>query len=87
VTLLLAAMAASAPWAGGCATRVGYYDRDHHVYHYWNENEDRAYRSYLAERHEDYREFSRLADDEQRSYWQWRHDHADAGHDQPNFGG
>src|SRR5579864_1488406 len=37
-----------------------YYDRSGKDYHTWNNNEDRAYRSYLQEQHQDYREFNRV---------------------------
>jgi hypothetical protein len=58
---------------------VGFYDPDYHVNHYWNDHEDVVYRGYLAQRHEDYREFSKLKPEEQRTYWQWRHSHSDPG--------
>ena len=69
-----------APLAGaGCHSRVQVYDADHRDYHQWDDHEDRAYRSYLAERHEEYREFSQRSQEEQRDYWNWRHNHPDAG--------
>src|SRR5579859_5163915 len=37
-----------------------YYDREHHDYHVWNDHEDRAYRVYLGERHQEYREWHRV---------------------------
>src|SRR6266436_5956229 len=36
------------------------YDRDHHDYHDWDDREDGVYRLWLEERHEAYREYSRL---------------------------
>lgn len=54
-----------------------YYDRDGHDYHTWNNQEDRAYRVYLAEQHREYREFGKTKAVEQREYFKWRHDHPD----------
>jgi len=54
-----------------------YYDRDHHDYHTYNSQEDRAYRVYLTEQHRDYREFKRNNHSEQQRYFRWRHDHPD----------
>ena len=69
-TALLAPLAAS-----GCAARVRYYDEYHSDYHHWDDHEDRTYRVWLRERHYEWREFNRLNRDEQRDYWNWRHDH------------
>jgi len=78
-TILLAA-ATLAPLAlSGCAARVRVYDEYHSDYHYWNDREDRAYRMWLAERHYEYREYARLSKDQQREYWNWRHNHPDTG--------
>jgi hypothetical protein len=54
-----------------------YYDRDGHDYHQWNGQEDRAYRAYLGEQHQDYREFRRVKPVHQREYFKWRHEHPD----------
>ena len=54
-----------------------YYDTDRRDYHEWNTNEDRHYRDYLSERRRKYRDFSRLSKQDQRAYWQWRHEHGD----------
>lgn len=62
-----------------CAARVRVYDEYHADDHYWNDREDRAYRMWLAERHYEYREYVRLNKEEQREYWNWRHNHPDAG--------
>jgi hypothetical protein len=59
----------------GCAGRVRYYDDYHHDYHTWDHHEEVIYRSYWGERHEPYRDFSKLSPDEQRAYWKWYHDH------------
>lgn len=56
---------------------VRIYDPIHKDYHHWDDREDRAYRSWFVERHENYRDYKRLKKDQQRTYWQWRHDHPD----------
>ena len=57
----------------GCAGRVRVYDEYHSDWHRWDHNEDREYRRYLSERHEGYRNYSKLDRDEQKNYWDWRH--------------
>lgn len=54
------------------------YDRSHKDYHNWDDNEDRFYRQYLGEKHEDYREYSKLNHNQQTAYWNWRHSHPDS---------
>jgi hypothetical protein len=73
--LVLAASVFVSVGSAGCATRVTYYDEEHHDYHRWNNGEVVVYRSYWTGRHEPYREYSTLNKDEQRDYWRWRHDH------------
>jgi hypothetical protein len=55
-----------------------YWDAQHHKWHEWNEHEERAYKMWLHERHEHYREWKRLNREEQRAYWNWRYNHPDA---------
>jgi hypothetical protein len=57
-------------------TRV--YDRSHKDYHNWDDNEDRNYRAYLGEQHQDYRGYSKMNRGEQNKYWNWRHSHPDS---------
>lgn len=54
-----------------------YYDRDGKDYHTWNSQEDRAYRVYLGEQHQDYREFRKVKPAQQQVYFKWRHEHPD----------
>jgi hypothetical protein len=61
----------------GCAGRVRVYDGYHSDWHTWDRNEDVEYRSYWSERHEPYRDFNKLNNDEQKGYWKWRHNHSD----------
>lgn len=73
---LVLACAMLAPLMGaGCAARVRYYDEYHSDYHRWDDGEIRAYRVWVGERHSDYREYNQLSKDEQRDYWNWRHEH------------
>ena len=74
----LAASLALSVGSFGCASRVRVYDEYHSDYHYWDRNEQFAYRNYWNERHEPYRDYNKLNKDEQRNYWNWRHDHPDA---------
>jgi hypothetical protein len=62
----------------GCAGRVRVYDEYHSDYHQWDRHEDGAYRRYLGERHEQYRDYNKLDKDHQKDYWNWRHDHPDS---------
>ena len=55
-----------------------YYHRDAKDYHTWNDQEDRAYRSYLTEQHREYREFHRVRPAQQNEYFRWRHTHPDS---------
>ena len=55
-----------------------YYDRDARDYHVWNNQEDRAYRFYLQDQHQGYREWRTVKGPEQREYFRWRHSHPDS---------
>jgi hypothetical protein len=61
----------------GCAAHVRVYDEYHSDYHYWDRDEDVAFRAYWSERHEPYRDYNKLNKDEQKDYWNWRHNHPD----------
>jgi hypothetical protein len=61
----------------GCAGRVRVYDEYHSDYHHWDHNEDLAYHHYYDEHHESYRDYNKLNKDEQKNYWNWRHEHPD----------
>ena len=54
-----------------------YYDKSGKDYHTWNSNEDRAYRSYVTEQHQQYRDFNRVNRNQQQQYFTWRHQHPD----------
>jgi len=53
------------------------YDRAYKDYHNWDDNEDRSYRQYLGERHQEYRPFAVAKRRQQTAYWNWRHRHPD----------
>ncbi len=55
-----------------------YYDPAEKDYHVWNDQEDRAYRMYLQERHRDYVEFPKVKTTERTEYFRWRHHHPDS---------
>lgn len=74
----LSVVASAAPQDANVQIRA--YDKDHRDYHNWDDCEDRAYRGFLAERHETYREYNRQNHKMQKAYWNWRHEHPD--HDQ-----
>ena len=49
------------------------YDRTHKDYHIWDENEERSYRQYLSEKHQDFRDYFKLKRNQRNEYWNWRH--------------
>jgi len=53
------------------------YDRDHKDYHHWDDHENQAWHSYLAEQHRKEYEFAKANKKEQEAYWNWRHSHPD----------
>ena len=55
-----------------------YRDRQHNDDHAWNGQEDKAYRIYAKQNHRKANQFSKLKDEEQQNYWNWRHEHSDS---------
>ena len=55
-----------------------YHDKKHNDDHTWNDNEDRAYRSYLTQKHQTYRTFDTQKPAQQQAYLGWRHSHPDS---------
>jgi hypothetical protein len=55
-----------------------YHDKGHNDDHQWNSQEDKAYRMWAKENHRKYVPFNKLKDEDQQSYWGWRHEHSDA---------
>jgi hypothetical protein len=58
-----------------------YFDQGHNDWHVWDENEDRAYRTFMNGRHWPYREITVLLPRDQQRYWDWRHQHPDKDRD------
>jgi hypothetical protein len=79
LTAALAAPATimAAPGAQDAKVQVRVYDRQHKDYHNWDDNENRAWGTYLSENHRDSHEFSKANRKEQGEYWNWRHSHPD----------
>jgi len=55
-----------------------YHDKDHNDDHHWDSHEDKAYRMWAKEQHRKYVDFHKLREEDQQSYWGWRHEHSDA---------
>ena len=55
-----------------------YHDKQHNDDHQWNAQEDQAYRAWGKENHRKYSQFSKLNENDQQGYWNWRHEHSDA---------
>ena len=70
LTLLFAGLVSSAA-IGACY--------HHHDYDYvavrWSVGEEPYYERWEHETHRDHRDWDQRNGDEQRAYWQWRHDH------------
>ena len=75
--LLISALAAPLAIVG-CAARVGVgyrvYDPYRSDYHVWDNGEVGYYNQWLVETHRPHRDFRKLRPEDQRQYWQWRHD-------------
>lgn len=54
-----------------------YFDPGHNDSHVWDDNEERAYRTFMKGRNWPYRELSILNPKDQQRYWDWRHQHPD----------
>jgi hypothetical protein len=74
-SLLLAAALITPVVSVGCAGHVGIYDEWHGDYHRWDDHEEVVYRGYLADNHKDYHPFNQLSKDDQKAYFDWRHNH------------
>jgi len=55
-----------------------YHDKQHNDDHEWNSHEDQAYRMWVKDNHRKNTTFIKLKDNDQQSYWSWRHEHSDA---------
>jgi hypothetical protein len=82
---LLAAALLSPVGITDCAAHVGVgyrvYDPGYRDYHVWSDHEGVYYRQWAIEtRRDNRRDFRKLKPDEQREYWNWRHDHPNDRH-------
>jgi hypothetical protein len=68
-------MAVPGPQEASVQVRV--YDKNHKDYHNWDDNENRAWGTFLVENHRDHHEYSKSNKKEQSEYWNWRHAHPD----------
>jgi hypothetical protein len=59
----------------GTAVPQRVYDPEHHDYHVWDANEQRAYHRFWEVQHRKYRDYSKLNAREVSHYWTWRHGH------------
>jgi hypothetical protein len=70
---------AGAMWSAGCTASVGYrvYDPYRSDYHVWNRDEGGNYDRWVVETHRPHTDYKKLKPEDQKSYWNWRHDHDD----------
>ena len=81
--LLLAATLISTVMTTGCAARASYrvYDPYYEDYHHWDNDESTFYLHWEGETHREHRDFDKRDKDEQKEYWNWRHNHSDKEHE------
>lgn len=74
-SILLGAAIFSTVVLSGCAVHGSYrvYDPAYADYHVWDSNEGVYYQRWEVETHRDHREFKKRHADEQKEYWNWRH--------------
>jgi hypothetical protein len=56
---------------------VRVYDRDHKDYHNWDDREAKSYETFRGEHPKYNVTFGKTRRNEQRTYWNWRHEHPD----------
>jgi hypothetical protein len=64
---------ASCALSAGCAVHARYYDPGHSDYHRFGPNERPYYNRWATENHHDHDDFKKLKPEDQRNYWDWRH--------------
>jgi hypothetical protein len=76
-TLLLAGAIAAPAMISGCAAHAEYrvYDPYHSDYHAWNHDEVVYYGQWETETHRQHVDYKKRKGDEQKEYWDWRHQH------------
>jgi hypothetical protein len=56
-----------------------YYHKAAKDYHEWNATEERAYNQFMTERRRTLHDFSQASGKEREEFWNWRHQHPEAG--------
>jgi len=74
-SLLLAAAFAFPLATTACSGHYRVYDTYYGDYHHWDHHEEVYYNQWEVETHRDHRDFKDRKADEQKEYWQWRHNH------------
>jgi protein-tyrosine phosphatase len=74
--LLLATALASSIVIAGCSEHNTYhvYDPYHNDYHRWDDHESGLYVQWEHETHRDHRDLDKRDANEQKEYWNWRHE-------------
>jgi hypothetical protein len=81
-SLLLGAVLSAPFLTTACAVHSReVYDPYHNDYHAWNHDEGVQYHEWIVVNHKPDRPYKKLDKDDQKAYWNWRHDHGDQGHD------
>jgi hypothetical protein len=72
--ILAGAVLSAALLLGGCSTTTeNVYDPGHGDYHKWDSAEDAHYHQWVSDTHHDNVEYKKLPPEDQKSYWDWRH--------------
>ena len=77
--LVFASVAAAAALLPGCAAHSDTRPAAAQDAHSLSAPDQRAYRQYLAEQNLPYQDFSLVGGQQQNAFWEWRHQHPDAG--------
>ncbi len=82
LSLLLLGAVLSAPLlTSACSEHRRVYDPYDNDYHAWNHNEDIEYHQWIVINHRADRPYKQLNKDDQKAYWEWRHNQSNQGHD------
>lgn len=75
---LLLGVVMSAPFlTTACAVHSRVYDPYHNDYHQWNHDEDVQYHQWIVINHKPDHPYKKLDKDDQKAYWDWRHNQGD----------
>jgi hypothetical protein len=77
LTAAIVAPAAVRANAAPQSVSIRVYDRDHKDYHSWDDREGQSYERFRAEHPKYNVTFSKTKRSEQKTYWNWRHEHPD----------